>query len=460
MRSINQILLSVGIVFLLMSSGYSQPRLSLSLYAQGFSEPVESTHAGDDRLFVVERRGQIRIVDGNGQVLSSPFLNIQALVNDSEPERGLLGLAFPADYSASGRFYICYTNQSGDVVVARYLVSASPDVADPTSAEILMTYDQPFANHNGGCLRIGPDGMLYIGIGDGGAGGDPGDRSQKIQNPLGAIHRIDVSGASGFTVPADNPFVGVFGAIETIWAYGLRNPWKISYDQENADLWIADVGQDAREEINRMAGDSAGVNYGWRCKEGVASFNMNNCNGVYTDPVWDYQHGSSTGESVTGGFVYRGEDYPELLGHYVFGDYVSGNVWTLFPNGNGGYDTTRQGELVSNGQLTSFGIDQRNELYLLTKSGAVYQVQSSPTSIFSPNHQQVGVQYMESGVVEINWPQQSGLALIEILDVTGKLVRYLETTEDHLELSPALLPGIYILRVTAGAGYSGKVVIR
>lgn len=460
MRSFNRASLLAASLLLFISTGRSQPRLSISAFSQGFSEPVEATHAGDSRLFVVERRGQIKIVEASGQVLTNPFLNIESIVDDSESERGLLGLAFPPDYDASGRFYVCYTRSGGDVVVARYNVSAMPDEADPSSAEILVTYDQPFANHNGGCLRFGPDSMLYIAIGDGGAGGDPGDRAQKIQNPLGAIHRIDVSGASGFTIPSDNPFIGVFGAIETIWAYGLRNPWKIAFDAQNGDLWISDVGQDAREEINQIAGDSAGVNYGWRCKEGVAPFNSNNCNGLYTDPVWDYQHSNSTGESVTGGFVYRGSDYPELDGHYVFGDYISGNVWTLFPDGAGGFDTTRQGKMVPNAQLTSFGHDQDGELYLLTKSGTVYRILSSPTSINTPDFDLVEVRYRESGSVTISWPQQAGHALVEIMDVTGKLVRYVETTDNLLELSPSLLPGIYIVRVTAGSEYSGKVIIR
>lgn len=459
MSVLSNISATVCICLLFCMAAQAQPRISLMPVAQGFSQPIEATHAGDGRIFVAERRGLIKIIDESGQVLSAPYLDIRSLVDDSESERGLLGLAFSPDFTNSGRFYLSYTNLSGDLVVARYLTD-STGLPDPGSAEILLTLNQPFVNHNGGCIRFGPDQMLYIAVGDGGAGGDPGDRSQQLGNPLGAIHRIDVSIPAGYALPSDNPFTGQSGAVQTIWAYGLRNPWKISFDPDNGDLWIADVGQDAREEVNKMPADSAGVNYGWRCREGIAGFNTSNCPGGYTDPIWDYPHGNATGASVTGGFVYRGSAFPELFGHYIFGDYVSGNIWTLFPTGNGEYDTTVQGQLVPNGQLTSFGLNQHGEIFVLTKSGTVYQVLSSPTSIPNQNLREVSVSYHRSGEIIIKLPTNTALKTVEIRDITGRLTRSIESPESIVRLPPGLPAGIYLIKINADTPFLGKIVVR
>lgn len=442
-------------------SAFAQPRIILKSYVTGFSAPVEATHAGDDRLFVVERRGMIWIIDSLGQKLTTPFLDISSIVNSGEGEQGLLGLAFPTDYDTSGRFYIFFTKGNGAMTLARYSVSTTNrNIADPASGENLDSFSQPFGNHNGGCLRFGPDENLYFSLGDGGSGGDPGNRAQTLTNGLGKIHRIDVSSPTGYTIPADNPFVGVFGNIESIWAYGLRNPWKFSFDSDNGDLWIADVGQDAREEVNRIAGDSAGVNFGWKCREGTAVFSTNNCNVVGQLPLWDYAHGSTTGESVTGGLVYRGENFTSLQGHYVFGDYVSGNFWTLFPNGQGGYDTTNQGKLLSKGQLTSFGEDVTGEIYALSKSGTVYQVETNTSPIAVPQLEQIRLQYLESGAVRVSWDEQHVPALVEVFDLSGRLVKYKETSENQFILEPSMMSGLYFVKVHAGREYAGKVLMR
>lgn len=455
---------SLLVISLLLGSAISasaQPGIALKSYVTGFSSPVEATHAGDERLFVVEKRGMIWIIDSLGQKLATPFLDINSIVKSDEGEQGLLGLAFPPDYNTSGRFYIFYTKGNGAMTLARYTVSSMDrNIADPASGENLDSFSQPFGNHNGGCIRFGPDGYLYFALGDGGSGGDPGNRAQNLTNSLGKIHRIDVSTASGYTIPADNPFVGVFGNIESIWAYGLRNPWKISFDSENGDLWIADVGQDAREEVNRIDGDSAGVNFGWKCREGTAVFSSNNCNVVGELPVWDYAHGSTTGESVTGGLVYRGKNFTSLQGHYVFGDYVSGYFWTIFPNGQGGYDTTNQGKLLPKGQLTSFGEDATGEIYALSKSGTVYQIETKTSSIDLPQIEEIRLQYLESGEVRVSWSEQNTPALVEVFDLSGRLVKYEETSENHFIMESSMISGLYFVKVHAGKEYAGKVLMR
>lgn len=439
----------------------AQPRITLKPYVSGFASPVEATHAGDSRLFVVEKRGMIWIIDSVGQQSTAPFLDIRSIVKSNGGEQGLLGLAFPADYEVSGRFYLFYTSGNGAMTLARYMVSPTDrNVADPASAEILESFSQPFENHNGGCIRFGPDGFLYFALGDGGAGGDPGNRAQSLSNNLGKIHRIDVSPAIGYTIPADNPFVGVAGNMESIWAYGLRNPWKFSFDSENGDVWIADVGQDAREEVNRIAGDSIGINFGWKCREGSALFSSNNCNVAGEIPVWDYAHGPTTGESVTGGLVYRGQNFNQLVGHYVLGDYVSGYFWTIYPDGQGGYDTTNQGKLLPNGQLTSFGEDVSGEIYALSKSGTVYQIETTTNAIAAPLIQQIQVRYLESGDIRISWGEENVPSQVEVFDLSGRLIRYEETSDGLFTLESSMLRGMYLVKVHAGREYSGKVLMR
>jgi glucose/arabinose dehydrogenase len=310
--------------------------------ATNLLNPIGITNAGDGsgRLFINLKAGQIIIWDGT-QVLPTPFLNIDPVVNSSGSEQGLLGVAFHPDYASNGYFYVDYTdNTGGDTVIARYSVSAgNPNVADPASAQILMEIDQPFANHNGGQLQFGPDGYLYIGMGDGGSAGDPGNRAQDKTELLGKILRIDVNGVAGqppdcggtnYTIPADNPFVdGPGGSCDEIWALGVRNPWRFSFDRMTGDLFIADVGQDSWEEIDRQpAASPGGENWGWRCYEGNHPFNTVGCGPAanYDFPILEYSH--TLGCSVTGGYVYRGTALPSAFqGVYFYGDYCSGRLW-------------------------------------------------------------------------------------------------------------------------------------
>jgi len=318
--------------------------------AVNVDHPSVITHAGDGsgRIFIVLQDGKIVVWDGT-QVLATPFLDIDPIVNSSGQEQGLLGLAFHPDYESNGYFYVDYTDTTGgDTIIARYSVSAgNPNVADPASALILMEIDQPFANHNGGQLQFGPDGYLYIGMGDGGSAGDPGNRAQDLTKPLGKILRIDVNGGgvpadcgggSNYTIPADNPFVdGPGGSCDEVWQYGLRNPWRFSFDRLTDDLFIADVGQDTWEEIDfAPAGSTGGENWGWRCYEGNHPFNTQGCAlpANYDFPIFEYSH--DLGCSVTGGYAYRGSALPPgAQGAFVFGDYCSGRIWAARHMGAG-----------------------------------------------------------------------------------------------------------------------------
>ena len=340
--------------------------------AGGLARPLFLTApAGDERLFIVEQGGAIRIV-ADGALLPAPFLDFRSRVS-STGERGLLGLAFAPDYDTSGLFYVDYTDVDGDTVIARLRVGPDPNVADPAGEEILLHIDQPFSNHNGGTLAFGPDGYLYIGMGDGGSGGDPGNRAQNDATLLGKMLRIDVSGGpgTGYTIPADNPFAGGVLPLPEIWAKGLRNPYRFSFDRLMGDLYIGDVGQSAREEIDvQPSGAPGGRNYGWRRMEGSACFNpSSNCNdGTLTLPVHEY--GRDNGScSVTGGYVYRGP-IETIFGHYFFADFCSNGVFSFVWDGAGGVSqlTNRTQELAPPGgfrSITSFGEDGAGELYIV-----------------------------------------------------------------------------------------------
>lgn len=348
------------------------PDIVLTKYAGGLSQPTHITHAGDGsgRLFVVEQAGNIKIIK-EGIVQSTPFLDITSKVTCCG-ERGLLSVAFPPDYRSKGYFYVDYTDLSGDTVVARYR-TINPDMADPETEEVLLKVDQPFSNHNGGQLAFGPDGYLYIGMGDGGSGGDPFNNAQNPSSLLGKILRIDVeSGTSPYSIPPDNPFVGTPGYRAEIWAIGLRNPWRFSFDRETNDLFIADVGQNLYEEIDyQPASSGGGENYGWRIMEGLHCYNPNPCDRTgLVLPVAEYDH--SQGCSVTGGMVYRGRDFPGMQGIYLYGDFCSGRVWGLKKEGG----SWRNKPLLDTPyQISTFGEDEEGELYLSDYSiGAIYRV--------------------------------------------------------------------------------------
>jgi glucose/arabinose dehydrogenase len=350
--------------------------VTLELVAEGFDDPTGVTHAGDGsgRLFVNERGGVIRILSDNG-VLPEPFLDITARVW-AGGERGLLGLAFHPDYEHNGRLFVNYTRAAdGDTVIAEYrLAPGGSDAADRASERILLMVEQPYPNHNGGQLAFGPDGYLYIGLGDGGAGGDPHGHGQDRDTLLGSLLRIDVDRTDGeleYAIPPDNPFAEGGGAPE-IWAYGLRNPWRFSFDRETGDLYIADVGESEWEEIDRQPVDSTGgENYGWAVMEGRHCFAADGCDqSPFVLPIAEYSH--DFGCSVTGGYVYRGTAQPDLQGVYLLADYCSGLVWTLQVDEG---TTTPKLVLESDLAISSFGEDEDGELYLVDlRGGGLYRV--------------------------------------------------------------------------------------
>jgi len=374
------------------SGSIASAQLTTQLFVSGIDRPVFMTNANDGsgRLFIIEQEGAIRIVEPDGTLLPTPFLDIDSIVtggNSGQDERGLLGLAFHPDYSTpgaagEGKFYVNYTGSGGNTRIAEYQVSANdPNIADPGTARIIMFYNQPFTNHNGGWVGFGPDGYLYISAGDGGSANDPGNRAGNLGQFLGKLHRINVDGGDDFPndanqnyeIPADNPFVGVKGAVESIWAYGLRNPWRTSFDRQTGDLWIADVGQNIVEEVDfAPAGDPGGEHYGWRCREGDRATGLA-CGSTsgFTEPVHTYTHGAN-GCSITGGYAYRGCALGDAYaGMYFYSDFCSGRIWTLDSSNN--FANTL--EFIAGFNVSTFGEGEDGEIYVGDLfGGKVYKI--------------------------------------------------------------------------------------
>lgn len=346
------------------------PEVRLARVVGELAAPVYVTHAGDQsgRLFVVEQAGVIRIIR-DGQLLPRPFLDISARVI-SGGEMGLLSVAFHPRYASNGRFFVNYTANGGRLrtVIAEYRVSDDPNVAE-RAERVLLQIDQPYRNHNGGLNLFGPDGMLYIGMGDGGSGGDPHNNGQRLDTLLGKMLRIDVDGGTPYRVPPDNPFAGRAGARGEIWASGLRNPWRFSFERGSGRLFLADVGQNAWEEVDLI---ERGRNYGWRIMEGAHCFQPQTaCDRTsLVLPIAEY--GREGGCSVTGGHVYRGSRIRALVGRYLFADYCSGRIWALTEAGGGRW--TMATLLDSGLSVSSFGEDQDGDLYVVDHRGAIYRI--------------------------------------------------------------------------------------
>lgn len=374
--------------FLILFTWYHSPAQSLSsqLIKSGFTNPVDVTNCNDgsDRLFVVEQAGIIKIVYKNRQLPATVFLDMRSKVS-SGGEKGLLGLAFHPDYKNNGYFYVNYTT-SNATRIARYQVSSTdPNAADLASEKILKSIGQPYSNHNGGCLKFNPvDGYLYVGMGDGGSGGDPQCFAQNPLSYLGKMLRLDVNQnmevSPYYGIPADNPYINNPAFYPEIWAIGLRNPWRFSFDRQNGDLWVGDVGQGDREEINHIVqGSGQAINFGWKVMEGNFCYDNTNCgtnqtpcnDAAFTSPFFDYGRSSSTGGfSVTGGFVYRGCDFENLKGKYIFADYGTGNAWV-----NTSLHTTLKTTVTN---ISAFGEDEAGELYCVSlSSDALYRITDS-----------------------------------------------------------------------------------
>jgi glucose/arabinose dehydrogenase len=441
--------------------GYSQI-ISLTPFASGFTDPVEITHAGDSRLFVVQQGGLIKIVNANGTTNATPFLNLSSIISTGG-ERGLLGLAFHPNYASNGYFFVNYTNTAGNTVIARYSVSANPNVAN-TTGTILMTIAQPYANHNGGSIKFGPDGYLYIGMGDGGSGGDPGNRAQNITENLGKMLRIDVNTtvAPFYTSPNTNPYVGIAGNDE-IWAIGLRNPWKFSFNRLNGDLWIADVGQNAIEEIDKVSSPlpNTGINFGWRCYEGNSTYNISGCAASSTMTFPFTQYARSGGAcSVTGGYVYTGTLYPNFQNKYFFTDYCDDKIRMV--NSAGTITTTTA---FSGNNFATFGEDVAGELYVAgITSGIIFKLQdaSAGTMDFEKNEFSLFPNPAKNSI-SIKLANENLATQIAVFDLTGKLLlsQKLENNPENTISIAALTKGIYMVSVETenGVSYSKKLIV-
>ena len=356
------------------------PSIVLQNFASGFNRPVDIAHCKDSRLFIVEQDGFINIVSSNGTVNPTLFLNIDAKVGSNGNEEGLLGLAFHPDYKSNGYFYVYYTNNSGNIVISRYTVSAvDSNLADAASELILITIPHPTnSNHNGGCLKFGPDGYLYAATGDGGGGGDIPNNAQSLNKRLGKMLRFDVNTGTLYGIPPDNPYINTANAFPEIWAHGLRNSWRYSFDRITGDLWIADVGQNAWEEVNfQAAGTPGGKNYGWRCYEGNHPYNTAGCLpiGSYFPAIFELAH-SGGYCSITGGYVYRGAKYSNMFGYYFFSDYCNSMIQVLKKNAGTylNYNTVN----YTNAAISTFGEDQYGEMYVADlNTGQVKKIVSS-----------------------------------------------------------------------------------
>lgn len=353
-----------------------QPKITLSPFANGFTLPtsiVATNTKADSRLFISEQTGKIRIVGSSGQITSQSFLDItQKVLNNGE--MGLLGLVFSPNYDTNGFFYINYVNKDQETIIARYKVSSNPNAADLKSEKIILRIKQPYTNHNGGDLKFGPDGYLYIALGDGGSGGDPQNRAQDKNSLFGKILRIDVNKGDPYSIPPTNPFINKPDTRPEIWAYGLRNPWRISFDKISGDLYIADVGQNSIEEVDvQKANSKGGENYGWRCYEGNQPYDGQGClpKSNYATPIFEYDHQEGRC-SVTGGFVYRGSLYPAFEGKYFYSDFCSGQLYYA-DNVNNKW----QQNLITKTtySISTFGQDNQNELYFADyHDGNIYKI--------------------------------------------------------------------------------------
>ena len=456
-------LIHIFLIFFGSQLAFSQ-ELEFIPFATGFNTPVDLVHAGDSMLYVVEKRGTIQLLDLDGNTGDDAFLDIRGRVSDNRNERGLLGLVFHPDYPSTPYFYVNYTNNSGNTVIARFEVDSNNlNEGLPNSEKIILTINQPFSNHNAGDLLFGHDGYLYIPMGDGGDAGDPRNHSQNPMSLLGKLLRIDVDNGDPYAIPPDNPWADDDFTSDEIWAFGLRNPWRADFDPLTGDLFIADVGQNAFEEINFQPANSTGAeNYGWRCYEAAAPFNLQNCaDSGYTFPVFAYPHppGSFCRASISGGVIYRGNNYPELYGKYIYGDYCSGVVGLLYQDDNLNWhaDTVTFFEPFD---ITSFGRDMNGELYMVgSGSGSIYSIRYQTSSIEEiQSNNRIIIQNPVGQFIQIlpDIAFSSG----RIFDAQGKQMEIIPGSERNIDVSD-WAPGIYFIRLNvADKSVSQKIIIQ
>ena len=451
-----KLLLSVTLLSSLLF--YSQSFV-LEEFATGLSNPVEITNANDSRLFVVQQNGIIKIIQPNGTINAADFLNISSKITFGG-ERGLLGLAFHPQYATNGYFFVYYNNTAGNIVVARYSVSSTnPNIADAASEKIILNIPKPFDNHNGGSIHFAPDGNLWIVTGDGGSGGDPNNNGQNKNSLLGKMLRIDVNSTAAYNIPTGNPFIGIDGADE-VWSYGLRNAWKFSFDLTTGNALIADVGQGAIEEINRMPITTTALNYGWRCYEGNNAYNTSGCaaSSTMTFPVAVYDH--SGGKcSITGGYVYRGTASPSLQGKYFFADYCSQQIGTLDTN-----NVITWSSAFSGNNFSTFGEDNLKELYVAAvNNGKIYKITTS--TLGTQENVFNGVRIYPNPASERVFVEgiRSENTAIKLISTEGKIAidNVKLDSENSFDIT-GITPGVYYLNIKSGdfKEYSQKLIIQ
>jgi glucose/arabinose dehydrogenase len=428
------------LLFFAVLSANAQPALDLKEFASGFTRPIDIAHCGDSRLFIVEQGGFIKLVDSTGKRLPDPFLDIDARVNSGGDEQGLLGLAFHPNYKQNGFFFVNYIKSDGDTRVARFKVSAAdPNKADSESELPIIDIDQPFSNHNGGCLKFGPDGYLYIAMGDGGSGGDPQNHGQRLNSLLGKMLRIDVN-----------------------------NPWRFSFDRLTGDMWVGDVGQNAQEEISFELKNTGGRNYGWRCYEGTLPHSTGNCldAGNYTPPVFGYAN-PGMGRSVTGGFVYRGSRFPALQGLYFFADFFNGRWWATRRAADGSFSTSPLGNLADF-EYSSFGEDRKGELYVAgLSSGKIFSIGTTsiskapePTNVRHFSATPNPAQDVLNVALELETAEKTTLTLSDALQRPLITETFQGQQISHTIQMTHLPAGIYFLRVRTERSEVVKEVVK
>ncbi len=434
--------------------------INLEEFVTGLTNPVEITNANDSRLFVVQQNGIIKIIQPNGTINATNFLNIGSKIIFGG-ERGLLGLAFHPQYPANGYFFVYYNNPAGNIIVARYSVSSTDaNVADPASEKILLNIPKPFDNHNGGSIHFAPDGKLWIITGDGGSGGDPNNNAQNKNVLLGKMLRIDVDATGPYNIPSDNPFAGTVDGADEIWAYGLRNAWKFSFDLTTGNAMIADVGQGAIEEINKMPITQPGLNYGWRCYEGNTAYNTAGCaaQSTMTFPIAVYDH--SGGKcSITGGYVYRGTQYPSLQGKYFFADYCSTQIGMLDSNNAITWTTPYSGN-----NFSTFGEDYQKGLYVAAvNSGKIFKISTGTLSTHENSLANIRV-YPNPASKEVFIDGVTDKkATLEIISAEGRKVLETDriTNGKGINIS-GIAAGVYYINLKSGElkSYSQKLIIK
>ena len=464
------VLVSLGV-----STLFAQPVIEIEEFTRGFSRPVDIANAGDERLFVVEKNGTIQVVSENGELLPGNFLDIRDRVLEAESEQGLLGLAFHPQFPDSAYFYVNYTGAGRGTRISRFTVDGdNPNHSDSTTELVILTIDQPFENHNAGDLEFGADGYLYIPMGDGGAAGDPRNSGQDPKSLLGKIVRIDVDNPSegrNYGIPEDNPFVGDTTFLDEIWASGLRNPFRFSFDRETQDIWIGDVGQQSREELDYLPADQhRGVNYGWKCKEGTRDFFEDSCpedtDSTLVPPIFEYQTRSSDGCSIIGGYVYRGSEFPGIFGVYIFADYCSGKIWTVAPDSVNTWDIIDQG-VFRPLEIATFGENAAGELFLsYLNQGIIYKVKDASTVSLEDRFEEGEVSFFpnpfsDKAVLAFDNPNALPYEL-RIRDVQGRLVfSQKELRTETVEIDrKALKAGFYIVELKGAKQYVGKIQIQ